>query len=117
MPPGSPAWAGPFILANQAEGGGQTNNACCTHTSADGLCDTCGQRMRIALFILRRLSLLIPIMLGISLVVFIMTPYCRRSLSTLCSPFATAEEIELKRVELGLDQPIPVQYAVFVKMC
>src|SRR5512143_3455556 len=72
--------------------------------------------MRMALFILRRLVLLIPIMIGITLIVFVMTRVLPSDpLYAMLGPFATNEEVAQKRVELGFDQPLPVQYVLFLQ--
>ena len=72
--------------------------------------------MRIWLYILRRLVLLIPILIGITLVIFIMTRILPGDpLYAMLGPFASPEEIALKRVELGFDKPLLVQYGIFVQ--
>ena len=54
-------------------------------------------------------------MLGISLVTFVMTRVLPADpLFSILGPFATTEEIALKRMELGLDQPLLVQYGIFL---
>jgi len=66
-------------------------------------------------FILRRVLLLIPIMLGVMLILFII-----RSLTPgdpvdhLLSANATEEEREAKREELGLNDPLPLQFVNYV---
>jgi peptide/nickel transport system permease protein len=67
------------------------------------------------LYFARRLAASIPILIGISLIAFmlgILSPgdpaVEALSLSGMKEP--TEQEVQLKRVELGLDQPLPVQY-------
>ncbi len=62
-------------------------------------------------YVLRRLALLVPMAFIISMVVFVsmrMIPVDPGEL--VLGPWATAEQRELARQKLGLDQPIPVQY-------
>ena len=68
----------------------------------------------MAQFILRRLALLIPVLLGVSLVVFTLVrliPGDATLLAIGVDQRITAEQRELVRKSYGLDQPQPVQYA------
>lgn len=65
-------------------------------------------------FLLRRVALLLPILLGVSIVVFSlvrMIPGDGAMLSIGVEQRITPEQRELIRKEWGLDQPQPVQYA------
>ena len=62
-------------------------------------------------FILRRLLLLIPVMLGVSLIIFSMvhfTPGCPVRIAM--GEAAPAEAVEAERNRLGLNDPFPIQY-------
>jgi ABC-type dipeptide/oligopeptide/nickel transport system permease component len=66
-------------------------------------------------YTLRRLLSTIPVLIGISLLLFVML----RALpgdpaQVLAGQMASPEDIELIRVQLGLDKPIHVQYGVFM---
>lgn len=66
-------------------------------------------------FILRRLLGLIPVLLGVSTVVFIvlqLTPGDPARL--ILGDFATREAVEALRAQMGLDQPIHVQYGRYI---
>src|SRR5215216_6893760 len=68
----------------------------------------------MAQFILRRLVLLIPVLLGVSLVVFTLVrliPGDATLLAIGVDQRITPEQRELVRKSYGLDQPQPVQYA------
>ena len=69
----------------------------------------------MARYILRRLILLLPVMFGVSIVIFVIM----RSLPgdpavAILGPGANPESIALLREELSLDEPIPVQYVTYV---
>lgn len=67
--------------------------------------------MRIALFLMRRLILLIPVLAGVSIVSFFLIRLIPGDPVLLVVPeTATAQDIELARERLGLDEPLPVQY-------
>ncbi|MBM3523293.1 MAG: ABC transporter permease, partial [Alphaproteobacteria bacterium] len=62
-------------------------------------------------YILRRLLLLVPVLVGLSLVVFAISRLLPGDLARLAAGSeATEESIELLRQEFGLDRPLPVQY-------
>ena len=68
----------------------------------------------MAQYILRRLTLLIPVLLGVSLVVFTLVrliPGDATLLAIGVDQRITPEQRELVRKSYGLDQPQPVQYA------
>ena len=62
-------------------------------------------------FILRRLMLMIPVLLGVTLLTFLLTNVLPGDPArSLAGQFATPEQVEATRKRLGLDQPLPVQY-------
>jgi len=66
----------------------------------------------VALFLLRRLLLVGPVRLGVSLVVFAVLHISPGDpAEIMLGPQATHEDITRLRTELGLDEPLPVQYA------
>ncbi len=66
----------------------------------------------MALFLLRRLLLVGPVLLGVSLVVFAVLHISPGDpAEIMLGPQATHEDITRLRTELGLDEPLPVQYA------
>lgn len=72
--------------------------------------------MKLILYSIKRLFLLIPILLGISIVTFAITHIIPGDpLYILLSPYAKEEDIQKARVELGLDQPLYVQYGIYLK--
>ncbi|BDF79660.1 ABC transporter permease [Pyramidobacter piscolens] len=67
-------------------------------------------------YILRRLVMSVPVMIGVSIVAFLimhLTPGDPAQL--LAGPDATIEDVQLIRDRFGLDEPLPVQYVQFVK--
>jgi len=63
-------------------------------------------------YILRRLIISIPVLLGVTVVAyFIMTLAPGDAVDMLVNPGLTAENVALQKKELGLDQPVYVQYA------
>lgn len=72
--------------------------------------------MRILIYTIKRILLLIPILLGISIITFTITHIIPGDpLYILLSPYAKEEDIQKARVELGLDQPLYVQYGIYLK--
>jgi peptide/nickel transport system permease protein len=66
-------------------------------------------------YVLRRLVLAIPVLFGVSLAVFLMVDLVPGDPATvLAGDTAPPEQIEAIRHELGLDQPLPVQYLRFL---
>ena len=62
-------------------------------------------------YILQRLALFVPVILGISIVVFVISHLIPGDpVVVMLGQEATAEEIARLRSLLGLDQPLPVQY-------
>jgi peptide/nickel transport system permease protein len=72
--------------------------------------------MRILFYAFKRILLLIPILLGISFITFTITHIIPGDpLYILLSPYAKTADIEKARVELGLNEPLPVQYGIYLK--
>ncbi len=66
-------------------------------------------------FILRRLLLIVPILVGLSLLTFVISHLVPGDPVQLAAgPQASRADIERLRAEYGLDQPLPVQYVVYV---
>ena len=62
-------------------------------------------------YVIRRLLLMIPVMLGVSIVVFLVIHLAQGAPAViLLAPTASEEDIQQIRRELGLDQPIHVQW-------
>lgn len=67
-------------------------------------------------YILKRLALLVPVIIGVSvLVFFVMHAFTTDPASIILGQHATAEQVEKLREELGLNKPLYVQYAMFIK--
>lgn len=71
-------------------------------------------------FILRRLALAVPMLLGITVVTFVIINLAPGDpITALINPqemnVRSAEEIERQREDLGLNDPIPVRYALWLK--
>ncbi len=69
----------------------------------------------MTLFIIRRLLALIPVLLGVSTVVFFilhLTPGDPAQM--MLGDFATREAVEQLREEMGLNEPLYVQYGLFI---
>jgi peptide/nickel transport system permease protein len=66
-------------------------------------------------YIGKRLLLAIPTLIGVSIIVFVIIRLIPGDpVASLMGPTSTAEEREAFRSRLGLDQPIPVQYAIWL---
>jgi peptide/nickel transport system permease protein len=69
----------------------------------------------MARFALTRLASLVGILLGLSVVVFLLQAVVPADpVRAMVGASATPEIVEAKRHELGLDQPLPAQYAQFL---
>src|SRR5712692_9436450 len=67
-------------------------------------------------YILRRLVMGIPVLFGVSIGVFLMLQFVPGDPATvLAGDTASPQAIEQIRVELGLDQPLPIQYVRFLE--
>ncbi|MGI4945749.1 MAG: ABC transporter permease [Janthinobacterium lividum] len=63
-------------------------------------------------FLARRLAALVPVLIGVSIVIFLLMHLAPGDVTTtLLGPQATEADRVALRVTLGLDQPVPVQYA------
>src|SRR5881628_2814025 len=66
-------------------------------------------------YVLRRLLLAVPVVLGVSVAVFLMAALIPGDPATvLAGDTASAEQVERIRRDLGLDQPLPIQYLHFL---
>jgi peptide/nickel transport system permease protein len=66
-------------------------------------------------YIARRLVLTVPVLLGVTVMTFVLTNLLPGDPARqLAGRYATAEQIEATRERLGLDQPLPVQYIRYV---
>ena len=66
-------------------------------------------------YIIRRLLLMIPVLIGVSLLVFSMVRLIPGDPATaIAGPHATPEFIEQVRVDFGLDKPMYTQYFIFM---
>jgi peptide/nickel transport system permease protein len=67
-------------------------------------------------YVLRRLFLAIPVLLGIMTAVFLLLHLIPGDPATaMAGEKATVEQVERVREELGLNRPLPVQYLYFIK--
>ncbi|MDN5351887.1 MAG: peptide/nickel transport system permease protein [Clostridiales bacterium] len=67
-------------------------------------------------FLFRRILMMIPVLLGVSLVVFIMSYFTPGDPAVMIlGDMATQEDIEMMHKELKLDEPFVVQYVNYVK--
>ncbi|NOZ28068.1 MAG: ABC transporter permease [Chloroflexi bacterium] len=67
-------------------------------------------------YLIRRLLQMIPVLLGISILIFILSRVVPGDPVRLAlGPEATQEQIEAYRKELGLDQPIHIQYLNYLR--
>ena len=66
-------------------------------------------------YLIRRLLLLVPTLFGVTLAVFLMlrlTP--GDPVQIMLGEFGSKDQVERLRRELGLDQPLAVQYVKFI---
>ena len=72
--------------------------------------------MGLRYYLIRRLLLMIPVLLGLSIVTFAISHIVPGDPVRLAAgPQATTEQIERLRAEFGLDKPLPVQYVNYMK--
>ncbi len=72
--------------------------------------------MQLRYYILRRLLLIIPVLVGLSIVTFTVARLVPGDPVKLAAgPRASPEEIQRLREEFGLDQPLPVQYLQYMR--
>ena len=66
-------------------------------------------------YLIRRLLSTVPVLIGISLLLFLMLRMLPGDpAQVLAGQMATPEEVEIIRHQLGLDRPIHIQYALFL---
>ncbi len=66
-------------------------------------------------YIVKRILLLIPILLGVSAIIFILKTFTPGDPARqILGNNATQEQIDAKREELGLNDPVPVQYVRYI---
>src|SRR5512136_1413219 len=69
----------------------------------------------MALYVVRRLLMLLPILVGVSFLTFAIIQVTPGDPAVLMlGQYATPERIEGVRAELGLNDPLPVQYGRYV---
>jgi tRNA A37 methylthiotransferase MiaB len=67
-------------------------------------------------FLVKRLLSIIPVLLGISLLLFFMLRMLPGDpAQVLAGQMASPEDVKIIRIQMGLDQPFYIQYAVFLK--
>jgi peptide/nickel transport system permease protein len=71
-------------------------------------------------YIIRRLLLVIPMLIGITIITYTLINFAPGDpISAMINPeemnVRSAEEIEHLRDQLGLNDPIPVRYAIWLK--
>jgi peptide/nickel transport system permease protein len=72
--------------------------------------------MTIGRFIARRLAFAVPLLIGVLFFTFMLIRIGGQDpVALLAGPTATAQEIELVRRELGLDQPLLVQFGIYIR--
>ena len=71
--------------------------------------------MSLQIYILRRAAFLIPVCVGVSIITFVLSHVIPGDPARLASGLeAHEEQVQALRMELGLDQSIPVQYGMYV---
>ena len=69
----------------------------------------------VGLYILRRLGLAVPTLLGVTLIIFVMVRLIPGDPARVIAGLtASEEEVARLRVELGINRPIHVQYGIFL---
>ncbi len=66
-------------------------------------------------FILRRILIMIPVVLGVLIIVFAVSRMSGDPVANILGADATEEEYEQTRISLGLDKPLPVQFFNYIK--
>lgn len=69
----------------------------------------------MAVYVLRRLVQMIPVLIGITLIVFVLLRVSGDPVVLMLPEDAPREQIEALRRNLGLDRPIPEQYLLFLR--
>lgn len=66
-------------------------------------------------YVLKRLLLLIPVVLGITFIIFVVLSMAPGDpAAMILGPDATAAALAAKRTEMGLDQPVVIQYVQYI---
>lgn len=65
-------------------------------------------------YLVQRLIYGIGVLLGVSVIVFFLIHFTADPCSVILPPDASATDRQICRRQLGLDQPLPVQYAIFL---
>ena len=72
--------------------------------------------VKLARYVARRLALLVPVLVGVSLITFVLIRVLPGDpVRTVMPPTATPADIAAARVRYGLDRPIIVQYWIWLK--
>lgn len=66
-------------------------------------------------YIVKRFIQMIVVLFVVSILVFMLTNFIGDPVDMLVPENATVEQVESARARLGLDRPLPVQYAIFLK--
>ena len=66
-------------------------------------------------YIVKRFIQMIVVLFVVSILVFMLTNFIGDPADMLVPENATVEQVESARARLGLDRPLPVQYAIFLK--
>ena len=67
-------------------------------------------------FLVRRFSLLVLVLLGVSLLTFVISHVVPSDPARQAAgPHASTEQVQLLRTKLGLDKPLPQQYLIFMQ--
>ena len=69
----------------------------------------------MARFILRRILLMIPVILGVLLIVFAVSRMSGDPVIAILGTEATEEQYQAERERLGLDKSLPMQFLIYVK--
>ena len=69
----------------------------------------------MAVYVLRRLVQMVPVLLGITLIVFVLLRVSGDPVVLMLPEDASREQVEALRRSLGLDRPLPEQYLLFLR--
>ncbi|SFN92535.1 peptide/nickel transport system permease protein [Anaerocolumna aminovalerica] len=69
-----------------------------------------GRKIKIIKYIIKRIFTALPVLLGITIIDFIIMSLAGSPLEMMAGPRVTAGAVEVKAVKLGLDQPVYQQY-------
>jgi len=71
--------------------------------------------MQLGTYIIRRLLLLIPVLIGVTIFVFALTRVTGDPIGAYITPHMTPQDREILRHTLGFDQPVFIQYFAWLK--